>query len=71
MIENNEHICRMFQINMQHINKDIHRDYYSDDDSDYSGNDSDSDGDKVTGESNPNFIYGQVEQEQEEEDKEK
>ena len=65
MIENNEHICRMFQINMQHINKDIHRDYYSDD----SGNDSD--GSKVTGESNPNLIYEQVEQEQAEDDNEK
>jgi len=65
MNENNEHICRMFQINMHSLNKDIHRDYYSDD----SGNDSD--GSKVTGESNPNLIYEQVEQEQAEDDNEK
>ena len=76
MIENNEHICKMFQINMKHINKDLTRDYYSDDDS----NEED-ELDKVTGESNPKLIYEQVEQveqveqgkeeEEEEEDKEK
>ena len=67
MIENNEHICRMFQINMHSLNKDIHRDYYSDDTSD------DDEDDKVTGESNPNLIYEQVEQgdEKAEDDNEK
>ena len=67
MIENNEHICRRFQINMHSLNKDIHRDYYSDDTSD------DDEDDKVTGESNPNLIYEQVEQgdEKAEDDNEK
>ena len=67
MNENNEHICKMFQINMPRLHKDITRDYYSDDTSD------DDEDDKVTGESNPNLIYEQVEQgeEQAEDDKEK
>ena len=71
MNENNEHICRMFQINMYSLNKDINRDYYSDDDSDDDNTNEEDELDKVTGESNPNLIYEQVEQAQEEEDNKK
>jgi len=67
MNENNENIRKMFQITIHNLNKDITRDYYSDDELD------DDEDDKVTGESNPNLIYEQVEQgdEQAEDDKEK